>query len=292
MSYDLFFTGSEITEEEFVGYFSGRKWYELNNQEAWYKNEDTGVYFNFEYSNEPPEEDDDAPQGVSFNLNFFRPHFFALEAEPEVRAFVEHFGCTVLDPQNDGDIEVHYSTAAFLEGWNRGNEFAYSALLSSQDDPRIIHTRPKTELRSIWEWNIKREHVQETLGENIFVPRIMFLEVDGKAHSAVAWPDAIPALIPTVDALLVGRDELAPRGWFRRRKDLFIVPFEDARPVLEAFESNDYALTTFPIPGPTVPAEVVDYVKNLKPNRAPIEGIPMDHILDREIVEQYQKNGG
>ena len=28
---------------------------------------------------------------VSFNLNYFRPHVFSLEAEPELAAFVESF---------------------------------------------------------------------------------------------------------------------------------------------------------------------------------------------------------
>jgi len=99
MSYDLFFTQPEITLEQFLDYFAGRSRYRVENAQAWYENEDTGVYFCFDYSIEP-EYDPEAPAGiVAFNLNFYRPHFFALEAEPEVRSFVDYFNCSVHDPQ-------------------------------------------------------------------------------------------------------------------------------------------------------------------------------------------------
>ena len=51
MSYDLHFAngddGRAMTEEGFATYFSSRPLYELNGSQAWYSNDDTGVYFSF-----------------------------------------------------------------------------------------------------------------------------------------------------------------------------------------------------------------------------------------------------
>ena len=99
MSYDLYFRsrspGTRFSSEDFEAYFQPRHWYEVKNSQAWYRNNDSGVYFVFEY-NDP---DTDSETGaehetesglfpVSFNMNYFRPHPFGLEAEPEVAAFV------------------------------------------------------------------------------------------------------------------------------------------------------------------------------------------------------------
>ena len=123
MSYDLFFVEPKVTLEQFSEYFSDRKRYRVENAQAWYENEDTGVYFSFDYSNER-EEDPDAPDGnVAFNMNFFRPHYFALEAEPEVQSIVNHFGFRVFDPQTHGMDDGPYSSDGFFAGWNHGNRF-------------------------------------------------------------------------------------------------------------------------------------------------------------------------
>ena len=51
MSYDLFLkpkTG-RFSQSDFKEYFSERKYYNLEGNQAWYENEDTGVYFLFEF---------------------------------------------------------------------------------------------------------------------------------------------------------------------------------------------------------------------------------------------------
>jgi hypothetical protein len=52
MSYDLFFTEPEISLQQFETYFANRNLYKVENAQAWYENEDTGVYFCFDYSDE------------------------------------------------------------------------------------------------------------------------------------------------------------------------------------------------------------------------------------------------
>jgi hypothetical protein len=111
VSYDLFFrsnpAGKPINENTFREYFFNRPHYQIENRtQAWYSNEDTGVYFAFELSG-PAEEQDGEPRDASFNLNYYRPHIFGMEAEPEVSGFVATFEPVIMDPQ--------------MEGWLRAN---------------------------------------------------------------------------------------------------------------------------------------------------------------------------
>ncbi len=289
MSYDLFFTEPKITLKQFLDYFSDRNHYRVENSQACYENEDTGVYFSFEYSDEQ-EGDPEAPNGnVSFNLNFFRPHYFALEAEPEVQSVVNHFGFKIFDPQFNGMDEGPYSRDGFLTGWNHGNEFGYSAMLNSEKPLEIIHSRSGDELESIWKWNYAREKNQNTFGESVFVPKIMFLQIDGNIMSVAVWPDAIPALIPKVDALLIPRQELAPRSLFKKRDDICVAPFERALPLLEPFRANGYSLPVFAFSYTTIPANVTSFVKGLKPHTGDIKGVAMDQVLNQELIEKARE---
>ena len=85
MSYDLFFRPRHgiLEAQQFAAYFARRKHYELNGKQAWYENEDTGVGFSFDLE-DPLDESDDDPFPIAMNINFFRPSYFILEAEPEV----------------------------------------------------------------------------------------------------------------------------------------------------------------------------------------------------------------
>lgn len=82
MSYDLYFQADAIDFAQIEHYFSNRLNYKVANQQAWYSNEKTGVYFYFEW-NEPKESgksdgDIEIEHPIAFNLNYFRPHVFAL----------------------------------------------------------------------------------------------------------------------------------------------------------------------------------------------------------------------
>src|SRR4029453_9421621 len=64
----------------------------------WYQNEATGVYCDFSYS--PPDAaalEGYGAGGLSFNLNYVRPSFFAYETMPLVEAFCRRFNLDVED---------------------------------------------------------------------------------------------------------------------------------------------------------------------------------------------------
>lgn len=242
MSYDLFFKPNDrLTREAFESYFSGRNRYELTENQAWYRNEDTGVYLLFEWDSDPEQDFDEESAGsfpVSFNINYFRPHIFGLEAEPELTAFIAHFDLSIFDSQLDGMSEGPYSGEGFLKGWNVGNRFAAGVMAEKSGDNTL--TLPEAELTRTWRWNFEREKLQGRLGPNVFVPKIMFMNQDGVVKSLATWVDGIPLALPRVDMIVLAREELAPRHFFFfRRTGLALVPWEEAGSVLEAFRHQD-----------------------------------------------------
>lgn len=289
MSYDLYFTQPEITWDQFEDYFRGRACYTLNKNQAWYENKDTDVYFSFVYSADPPA-DPEAPEWrVSFNLNFFRPHIFALEAEPELRAFVDHFNFRIFDPQLEGLGEDAYRTEGFLRGWNYGNEFSYQAILTPESCPAVVHARPQEELEAIWKWNYAREQLQNKLGDGIFVPKIFYHDNGHQLNTAIVWPDAISTLIPEVETLAIRRKETAPRRLFRRREGWCFIPFHQASSILQPFKTSDFLLPSYLLPSPKTPANVIEFVKKLAPRNLKPVGVPIDQVLNSEIVNKYRK---
>jgi len=292
MSYDLYMRPrvEMVDREKFVGHFVSRTHYESVDDQSWYRNEDTGVYFVFEYSdtvtsNAPDLEEPAISYSLSFNINYYRPSFFGKEAEPELHAFIERFDLLVDDPQIGGMGVGEYDSAKFLRGWSKGNELGYQAVLQG-GEAKTIFTAPTVELERIWRWNYERRQLQAQIGESHFVPRIFFLEVEGTAKSAVVWPDAIPSLLPQVDYLFVDRRDLAPRRLFRGIPDRALMSWHRAETVI-----RDHASMTetgaFLLSYSSPPPKIVKMVRNLPPQTQALRGIATDAVLDAELIAKY-----
>lgn len=107
--------------------------------------------------------------------------------------------------------------------------------------------------------------------------------------SVIVWPDAIPTLIPQVDAIVIPRQEFAPRRIFKKRDDFCIVNFSQALPFLEPFKIKEYVLPSFKLSYGKAPENIKAFVKSLKPISGDINGIPVDQILNEEIITKYSK---
>ncbi len=283
MSYDLFFrprTG-RITSEEFERYFSGRTNYKVDLPQAWYQNEDTGVYFVFEIADDTSDGDGERFD-VSLNINYFRPSYFVLEAEPEVSAFVRHFDLVASDPQVGGMGDGEYNPELLLNGWNKGNAFGYSAILKQHSDPTTITHLPTSTLMDAWRWNHGRLALQEHLGDSKFVPRIMFLVVEGKPSTAATWPDGIPIAVPDVDYFIVPRKELAPTKFFRRVEDHTIVHADSVRELFRRYSRSAGGSDVLDYVEP--PREVADFVRSLPKTNFTVRGVAADSMLNSELV--------
>jgi hypothetical protein len=203
MSYDLFFHTPKGTpplgRDAFEAYFSARAHYTVDDEGAWYQHEDTGVYFSFRWR-------DGSASAATFNLNYFRPRVFGLEAEPEVSAFVSHFGLEIDDPQSEGMGSGPYSAEGFLRGWGAGNTAAHEILIQQGKTGEPLLVLPRDVLERTWRWNRARGALQDRYGNSLFVPRISYFADAGRVLTFAVWTEASPIALPEVDLLMLVRD--------------------------------------------------------------------------------------
>ncbi len=236
MSYDLFLqpAGSKpCAAHEFAEYFADRPHYTLKHGQAWYENEDTGVYFSIELCEE------EAGEGAwaSFNMNFFRPHVFALEAVPELEALVKGLDLAVWYPDSDSEVGRFeaFDAERFRKSWSVGNEFAFRAMRQQGLEKPVV---PSAVVEATWRWNHARGRLQKRLGEDLFVPKIMFIEGEDGPCTASVWDDAIPCLLPVTDEVILYRVETAPRRRLKRQRGLAQVSWAELEPILGGYEEK------------------------------------------------------
>jgi len=285
MSYDLFLTpnSTTLTGDQFASYFSARSHYAVNNDQAIYENEDTGVYFSFDYMS-------DAGGSVSFNLNYFRPHFFGLEAAPEVAAFISAFNLSIDDPQNDGMGDGPFSMEGFLRGWNAGNRFGYRAILSQDERPET-HVYPSADLERVWRWNSNRLALQDSVGDSLFVPRIMFMRGTDMARAAIVWPDACPIYMPEADIVIVLRDELSTTPAVDDPREITVVEWANIEPVVNGYPYDENH-GHFRLEYDLAPSALSEFVRSLPMvQHDPAMGLASDSVLDAELVAEFTSAG-
>jgi hypothetical protein len=274
MSYDLYFTadsGKKIDKKAFAAHFGGRRNYEVSKKQAIYQNEDTGVYFIFDAP--------DADGVVAFNLNYFRSHVFGLEAAPELEIFVTTLGVTAGDPQGEIEDGAPFTREGFLRGWNAGNEFAYRSMLKEQSEP--VRTWPAQKIEEIWDWNYTRPtEEEERTRDNLFVPGIFAVEINGVASSVAIWPPQCPIILPAVDAVLV------PCEQTEDNKDMAFVMWHEISAILGAYEETGAGLMRYRIPFEQWSAELGAFLAQKREAVGELKGVGMDEILDQELVEQ------
>lgn len=283
MSYDLFFrprAGRPMPTRELAAWFKGRPHYRVENGQAVYGNEDTGVYFVFDL---PEATTGDEVPCLAFNLNYARPACFALEAGPELDALVARFEFDVEDPQIDGMDEGPYTTAGFMRGWTAGNAFAVRTYQTDADARAELLTLPAATILRVWRWNHARKDLQARLGDTVFVPRISYVVSAGEVHTAAVWADGIPVALPPVDQLLLARDRLAPRRFLRRVSDVCMCTYADAASLLRRFgaPNDDHAYVRLNYLD--APPEVTAFFRERTAHPA-LTMVSIDRVLEAELV--------
>lgn len=284
MSYDLFFYPRQqdarlniTTVKEF---FQQRRKYEISEQQAIYQNQDTGVYFIFDFD---ATEGEQSSEAVHFILNYFRPHVFGLEADVELTALVREFNLLAGDCQGEMS-DGEYSSERFLGGWNAGNEFGYRAMLSEElSEP--IFTAPAVEIEAAWRWNFTKPALQEHLGEDVFVPTIMWMARGDSVETMIVWGDGYPVAMPMVDNIIIARKELAPKKLLGTEQDYSLVAGSEIEPTLSEFPVEraplDYRLLRYN----EIPPHIIEFIKNRASTAAP-DIVPLETVLDLELVEK------
>lgn len=279
VSYELLLKSRQgnLSEERLNEYFGKRLNYTFENRRARYSNRDTGVYFGFAMSEDEPGGPGTA-SFVVFSLNFYRSSYFVHEADPEVSTFVRAFDCVVLDPQVDTASE--YQGDRFVSSWSRGNEAACRSLLQLPDLRQGQLTLPAARLQAIWQWNYARSVLQQDIGPDKFVPRISLMAVPGGVASLIVWTDGVPMFFPSVDLVIVYRQELAGA-----MPDFALMSSQEAMallgPYLTEHGGGAHSMDYDHPPGP-----IINALRSLAALPEPPQLVAMDQVLDRELVER------
>ena len=200
---------------------------------------------------------------------------------------VEKFDLLVLDDQIDGMGEGEFSSQQFLSGWNKGNELGYHSIVQQYPNEKLP-TLPTTKIEACWRWNFAQAELQEKLGDDVFVPRIMFLNRGGIAATTVVWPDGIPIAIPKADIVFIQRQSILPKKIFRSPEDKVLASWNEVDSLLEQFPRKEGALPYRLLLYTSPPDSVVTHLRGLKPNSEKPEGVSIDKILNAEIVDRVR----
>ena len=294
MNYDLFFyyqdNSLRISLKQFQNYFRKKPNYKVEENAAIYNNEDTGIYLIFEYNSDTSHEETPQPEGIqiqsiTFSLNYYRPHIFGLEAEKELTAFIHDFHLLVSDSQIGGMGNGQYSPSGFLNGWNKGNEFALKSI--SRENKESLFFLPTQKIEQYWNWNYNRNTFHKELNIDIFVPKFMFIIHEGEISPVIVWSDGIPVSLPDVQKIVIYRDELAPRKLFSRKPDMSIIKKSDLEPLLTKYQVKERFSTPYHILNYEIenrPIEIVNFIRSLSASRGELVPISVDKILNEELV--------
>lgn len=294
MSYDLYLTSPRLNEDAFNQYFSRRPNYA---QPGRYANDATGIYFQFEFHNPKPGNEPLGGEFVAFNLNYYRPHTFGLEAEPEVSAFVNAFGCVIRDPQLDGMAEGPYSAAGFLRGWNKGNAFAYGAV-SAQDGLNNMLLADETRIEHAWRWNLGLKARQAGFGESHFLPRAIWGKrlSDGAPIAFAVWGEGVLTAFPDcVTHVLVMRKRRADSGSASGEKkevmESKLVSIEDVASLqgCEWRESGGEKLLLAPVDAQPSQQIISMFAGQFSEPKAVMQFYSPDHVLDASLMAEARK---
>jgi hypothetical protein len=290
MSYDLYLSSPTLTREAFAKYFSGRKRY---NDAAFYANEDTGVYFSFEFFQPDQSEDPETPEllrsaHVAFNMNFFRPHAFALEAEPEVTALIAAFDCAIFDPQMEGAGDGAYSRESFFKGWNTGNAFGYRAIAGERGAGDALVADDGL-IERVWLWNYNRAGAQQAFGEAAFLPRISWAKSkrDGGAVTYGVWGEGVLMAFPECAShALLAREK---RGFFAGKgMEAKLVPLDEVArwPGCAWRDTPQGRLLLAPERAPPSAQVLKSFTGSFAGLEAAAKPVAFDHVLNASLIAQ------
>lgn len=235
LSFDLYFCRQDERAPslpELHEYFSRSPLFQIENiadggVEFWYRNEATGVYCSF--SNSPldaAELEGCGSSGLTFNLNYCRPSFFAYETMPLVESFCKSFGLIVEDPQ-DETIQAA-DASRLISSWRRQNAKAIDAIRETAKGEDVeLHFLPKDCATAWWHYMRLRQGIEESIAEDIFVPTLLILMSPARElFTMMVWPKGISQFFPSSDCVYVQREK---KGMFGAKEEFGMVPYGEVK---------------------------------------------------------------
>jgi hypothetical protein len=282
MSYDLHLHFDQgLSERDFLEYFAGRRHFTVRGNEIHYENPDTTVGFFIRYTASKGFLARKSLSAAHFELNYFRPSFFGLEAEIELSALVAKFAPRIEDPQLEGMGQGPYCGEGFLRGWNYGNTFAVGAITASNPQHKVV-SLPTSKLLTAWKWNYGRAQRTAAVGERQFVPSIMTVAVANMPSLVVVWALGMPVVLPKVDYVLVGRDESGVKRYG-------LAPWSDVLATLRR-ASIDVSGDPLDLEYPVTPAPIARWVAEIPAvDTQTVPRLATYEIIDSEVLEAARR---
>lgn len=220
MSFDLYFCWRNRERIDFVEVKEWAKSIECFTQkdnQLWYSNPKTGVYFAFDFEPQAPAAPEDGPDipdgyfdsGLSFNLNYNRPSYFALEAMPVVVEFASKFGLGVVNPQGDSDKPESVfaaDTETLTQSWLRNNQQAILTMIEQPNSSRPL-SMPAAAALYLWRYALIKQDLERACGEEVFVPSLVPVRRKGdtRATLAAVYTEGLPTIIPECEWVFIVR---------------------------------------------------------------------------------------
>lgn len=248
MSFDLYFCrhdGSAPAIADLKEYFAALPLFKVEDVahggvQCWYQNQATGVYCDF--SSSPLDADElegCGSSGLTFNLNYSRPSFFAYETLPLVEAFCNHFQLLVEDAQEETTGPA--DAARLIASWRAHNAKAMRAIADvAKEEDMELHYLPEQRATEWWRYMSVKQEIEDELTEDIFLPSPMVLmSPANQLFTMSLWPNGIAQFFPTCDYVYVQREK---KRIFGTKEEKGLVPYqsvlETIGPLLDDYECN------------------------------------------------------
>jgi len=249
MSFDLHFCWRKcerISFEEVTAWSTGIECFKRNDTQLWYSNPKTGVYFSFDFEAKAPETPNDGPEipygyfdsGLSFNLNYNRPSYFAFEAMPIVEKLAAEFGLSVANPQ--GNLDGHESAIVvdcemLVQSWADSNKRATLVMMEQPQASRPL-SMPAAASLYLWQYGKSKAELEKTCGEGVFVPSLVPVQRKGETRAGrfTVYTESLPTVLPECEWVCIVKKNT---GFFRLKKkhDVSVISGETFREVLGTY---------------------------------------------------------
>ena len=266
MSYDLYFykkKDKKVDKIEIERYLKRQKNIISDNEDQfYYQNDATAVYFSFDYNHPNTEEilfdeidESFEDTNFSFNINFMRPQFFGKEAFPFVSDFVDFFDLYILNPQGDC-IPQKYKDNEILKDWEISN------LKISKSYYKELNLNYLSEKNSnyIWEYCLQKDDLQKKLGEEYFVPNIFYLKLNksSEVKTICIWTEGMPFVLPKTDYVSISKKF---KKFFITKEEVGVVAYKT---IIEKFGQSFQDESLYKILHPEKSEEILKDFNNLK----------------------------
>lgn len=85
--------------------------------------------------------------------------------------------------------------------------------------------------------------------------------------------------------MLVPRQRLAPRRWFRAKDDIVVLSWQELEPILRPFRKRPGEPESYELFYEAPPSDIERLIREKQPPAEMPKGVAFDQVLDRELWE-------